>query len=278
MGIIAPRGGTDGAVIDLYVFSQDELASEAAALGVDAVIVDLERHDKERRQGGADTDISTQTVRDLGDTRLRTDLPIICRIDAVGEQSATQIDQVIEAGTDEILIPMVRHPVEVEWVLGYVDGHVAVGVMVETVDAVANAAELSTLPISRAYVGLNDLWIERRSNHRFSAFTDGTLDHLAGIFESLPFGVAGLTHPELGRPLPCFHLINELVRLGCDFTFLRRSFFHAIKHQPAPDVVAAIRAADARAGGRTADVVESDRRAAWRAIDSLTIERLDMTA
>ncbi len=38
------------------------------------------------------------------------------------------------------------------------------------------------------------------------------------------FGVAGLTLPGGGVPVPSELLAAELVRLGADFTFLRRSF------------------------------------------------------
>jgi hypothetical protein len=42
--------------------------------------------------------------------------------------------------------------------------------------------------------------------------------------EHLPFGVAGLTRLDAGRPLSRRLLIGELARLGADVTFLRRSF------------------------------------------------------
>jgi hypothetical protein len=40
----------------------------------------------------------------------------------------------------------------------------------------------------------------------------------------VPFGVGGLTLPGGGFPVPGDLLAAELVRLGTDFTFLRRSF------------------------------------------------------
>jgi len=55
---------------------------------------------------------------------------------------------------------------------------------------------------------------------------DGTVDRLSDLAESagVPFGVAGLTVPEGGRPVPCRLLAGELARVGATFTFLRRSF------------------------------------------------------
>jgi hypothetical protein len=98
-----------------------------------------------------------------------------------------------------------------------------VGILVETLDAVARAAELARLPLTRAYLGLNDLAIERQSCSIFAAVADGTLEHVRRPFE-VPFGFGGLTLPEGGSPLPCRLLMGEMARLGCRYSFLRRSF------------------------------------------------------
>ncbi len=262
--------------MELIVFNHEDTSVCASDLGLDAVMVDLEQSDKHRRQCGADTDISTNTLTDLATVRASTELPVICRIDGLSEASGDQIERVIDHGADEILIPMVRLPSEVERVLELVDGRGHVGIMVETVEAVAHADELGQFPLSRAYVGLNDLWIARRSTHRFSAFSDGTIDRVAESFQHVPFGVAGLTHPDLGSPLACHHIINELVRLDCDFTFLRRSFFAASELLPAVEVVDAIRAAISLSDSRGKTRIEEDRQTAWKAIDQLLAEPLGL--
>ena len=262
----------------LFVFARDDLVAPAATLGLDAVVVDLERRGKPARQRGVDTDISVNGVDDVRRVRATTDLPLVCRIDGRGPHRCAQVDAVLEAGVDEILIPMVRRPDEVTEVMAQVGTSAGVGIMVETTDAVDRAAELAALPLSRVYVGLNDLWIDRRGRHRFDPFVDGTIDTLAGRFASTPFGVAGLTHPDLGDPLPCRHLINELARIGCDYTFLRRSFFHALEHRAAAEICDAIRHGLAVAAGRPADEIERDRRAAHRAISALAPEPLGVPA
>src|SRR3712207_4202817 len=95
--------------------------------------------------------------------------------------------------------------------------------LVETQDGVARAAELARRPLSRVYVGLNDLRIDRGAHGLFTPLVDGTVDAVrAGVPGT--FGVGGLTLPEGGAPVPAWLLAAELVRLGADFTFLRRSF------------------------------------------------------
>jgi HpcH/HpaI aldolase/citrate lyase family protein len=257
---------------ELFLFARDDLVPHAAELGIDAIVVDLERRGKHTRQQGAGTDISVNDIDDVRQVRGITDLPVICRIDGLGTHRPAQIEAVLDAGIDEILIPMVRRSDEVAATITQVAGRAAVGVMVETVDAVEQAGELASMALSRVYVGLNDLWIDRRGRHRFDPFVDGTIDALAHTFRHTPFGVAGLTHPDLGHPLPCRHLINELSRIGCDYTFLRRSFFDAIEQRPVAEVCAAIRGQIATASRRDANEIEQDRRAAHRAISALAAE------
>ena len=50
-------------------------------------------------------------------------------------------------------------------------------------------------PLSRVYVGLNDLMIDRRGGSLFAPLVDGTVDHVARAVAGagIPFGVAGLT-------------------------------------------------------------------------------------
>jgi hypothetical protein len=129
----------------------------------------------------------------------------------------------VSRGADEILLPMVRNAEEVDRTLDLVAGRCDVGILIETQDGVDRAAELARRPLSRIYVGLNDLRIDRRSTVLFGPLVDGTVDAVRAVVTG-PFGVAGLTLPECGAPVPAELVAAELVRLGADFTFLRRSF------------------------------------------------------
>lgn len=246
-------------VIALCAFNHPRLAGRATELGIDCLAIDLETRGKAERQTGFDTAISIDTIEVLGEIWAIESAPLIVRIDGIHSSTPDEIESVIANGADEILIPMVRRPDEVEHVLDLVAGRVGTGIMIETSDAVSHRHALATLPLSRAYVGLNDLWIDRRTRTRFDALVDGTVDSVAEAFAATPFGVAGLTHPDAGFPLPCHLLIDELVRVGADFTFLRRSFFAAIRTQPPADVIAAIVGAIQAAERRTPTEALADR-------------------
>lgn len=263
-------------MIALCAFNHPDLAGRAGELGIDSLAIDLETRGKAERQTGFDTAISIDTIEVLSEIREIESAPLIVRIDGVSPSTPDEIETVIARGADEILIPMVRRPDEVEHVLSLVAGRVGTGVMIETPDAVSHRHELAALPLSRAYVGLNDLWIERRTRTRFDALVDGTVDCVAEAFVSTPFGVAGLTHPDAGFPLSCRSLIDELVRIGADFTFLRRSFFSAIQRQPPADVIAAITNAIHRTEQRTPAEALGDRKAFVSSVGQLPTELVEL--
>ncbi|HEY0127450.1 MAG TPA: aldolase/citrate lyase family protein [Blastococcus sp.] len=210
--------------MDLFLFSVDpSWGSDVVAAGAAGIVVDWERRGKARRQLGEDTQINADTAADLTRMRAATGGRLLCRINGFGPWTGAEVDEAIACGADEILLPMVRTPEEVDRTVDLVDGRGALGILIETQDAVDQAAELARRPLSRIYVGLNDLRIDRRSGELFRPLVDGTVDRVRAVVRQ-PFGVGGLTLPRGGFPVPSDLLAAELVRLGADFTFLRRSF------------------------------------------------------
>ncbi len=208
----------------LTLFSVDpSFIRPAVEAGVQEIIVDCEFRDKHRRQADADTEINHDTIEDLRRVRACTQARVLCRINSFGADTPREIADAVEAGADEILLPMARTPAEIERAITLVGGRCGLGIILETVGAVACASELARLPLSRVYVGLNDLAIERGTRNIFTAVRDGTVEEVRRHFH-VPFGFAGMTLPEMGSPIPCRLLIAELTRLQCDFSFLRRSF------------------------------------------------------
>jgi len=191
------------------------------------VVVDWERRGKRRRQAAADTQINADTPADLAAVRAATTARVLCRIDRWGPTASSQIDMAVARGADEVLLPMVRRVEVVDAALDAVAGRCGLGVLVETTDAVGQIDDLVLRPLSRVYVGLNDLMIDRGARSQFTALADGTVDRVARAVRDaeLPFGVGGLTVPERGHPIPSLLVMGALARLGASFTFLRRSFY-----------------------------------------------------
>ncbi|MGY1730348.1 aldolase [Geodermatophilus sp. SYSU D01045] len=210
--------------MDLFLFTVDAAwGRDVVAAGAAGIVVDWERRGKHRRQAGEGTQINADTLADLVRVRAATDGRLLCRINAAGPWTAREVADAVAAGADEVLLPMVRTPEEVDRTLDVVAGRCGLGILVETQDAVDRVAELARRPLSRIYVGLNDLRIDRRSRELFRPLVDGTVEAVRAAVP-VPFGVGGLTLPGGGFPVPGDLLAAELVRLRTDFTFLRRSF------------------------------------------------------
>jgi hypothetical protein len=210
--------------VDLFLFTVDpRWGRDVVAAGAAGIVVDWERRGKERRQLGEGTQINADTPDDLARMRAATGGRLLCRINGYGPWTGGEVEEAIDGGADEILLPMVRTPEEIDRTLDLVAGRCGLGILVETQDAVDRVSALARRPLSRIYVGLNDLRIDRRSDQLFRPLTDGTVDAVRAQVAQ-PFGVGGLTLPGSGFPVSSDLLAAELVRLGTDFTFLRRSF------------------------------------------------------
>jgi len=219
----------------LFSIDADEAARHAAA-GIDGIVVDCEQRGKERRQQGVDTEVNHATVDDLREVRRATSAKVICRLNGLHPGTREELEHAIAAGADEVLLPMVEHEHEVVDLLEMADGRCDVGILIETLGAVRRAPALAVLPLSRVYVGLQDLAIQTGSRNIFMPLSDGTIERLRREF-AIPFGVGGLTIPGRGHPIPTRLLASEMSRLRCDFTFLRRSFKRdTARMSPAPAI------------------------------------------
>jgi 2-keto-3-deoxy-L-rhamnonate aldolase RhmA len=252
---------------ELFLFSTDPATiAPAVSAGVSGVVVDWERVGKRHRQAGADTQIGEDTIDDLRRVRACTSGRILCRIDNNERLLDEQIDAAVGCGADEILLPMVRSASEVERVLAQASGRCGVGILIETQAALEEVGDIADLPLSRVYVGLNDLAIDRGTTNIFEPLVDGTIEEARKPF-SLPFGFAGLTVADAGTPIPCRLIIGELIRLSCSFSFLRRSYHADIRGRDPAREIPRLRTALDTATRRTSAEIEEDRQALGVAVE-----------
>ncbi len=250
----------------LLLFTTDTgLIARAVGAGVAGIIVDWENRGKDARQRAADTQINHHTLEDLRRVRSATTASVLCRINPIGDTTEREVADAIAAGADEILLPMVTAPEQVQQVLGLTAGRCGVGILVETAAACRSAGDLGRLPLTRAYVGLNDLAIDRGSAGIFDAVADGTVERVRPFF-TCGFGFGGLTLPDRGWPIPSRLLIAESARLGCTFGFLRRSFLRDIQGLDLSVEVPRLLDALARARARDSATIAADEAALQRAI------------
>ncbi len=268
-GTVRPPSAGDG--FELLLFTAlPQVAAAAHAAGIDGVVIDLEYRDKEARQFGADTEVNRHTPADVRACRAATAGHLIVRINAVGEWTSTEVDAVLDAGADEILVPMVTDPAQVESVMGQVGPRARVGALVETPEAVASAGAIASLGLSRIYLGLNDLAIARKTPNLFTALLDGTADRVARqvVAAGVSFGLGGLTLPGHGAPVPSTLLAGEMARLGCSHVFLRRSFLRDVPISDFESAAVRIHAAMRTARRRTPAQEAADRAALVESVSS----------
>lgn len=210
--------------MDVLLFSQDrEYASAAVAAGVARVVVDWEWRGKAERQAGRDTEINRGTHADLAAMRAAVGDRVICRINNTLHGRDADLDAAIAHGASEIWLPMVRTVAEVEACLRRIDGRAGLGLMVETREAMRLGHDFAALPLSRLYVGLHDYRIDTGNAGMFDPLVDGTLDRFRDDYAG-PIGVAGVTRPACGHPIPQRLLLAAMVRLACAFGVARRAF------------------------------------------------------
>lgn len=247
--------------LELFLFSHDlEYAPRAIEAGFDAIVVDWEWRGKDARQAGRATEVNRGTERDLADMRRLIRAKVFCRIN--NDSWSARRDEAIRAadmGADEVLLPMVRSLDEVDDCLSVLPRDCALGVMVETREALTLGPGLSARSLARCFVGLNDLHIELGAPHIFTPLCDGAVEGFRRAFDG-HFGVAGVTRPTGGAPVPCRLLLAEMARLGCAFAVARRSFRADVPMADLPTAVFEIRTAYAQLLGRSSEEIAEDRR------------------
>ena len=212
-------------MFELFLFENDvQRAKSAVAAGISNFLVDWEYMGKDLRQMGYDTEILAADPNDLHALCEIENSTVWCRINQYGSHSKKEIDRAIRAGAQGIFLPMVRSCAEVEEFLSYVNGRCETGILIETTEAYHAARELSKLPFERVYFGLNDYAISRGGGSIFQAVKDGSVERIREIFSDKVFGFGGVTAIDAGNPVPAKHLLQEMSRLNCHFSFMRRSF------------------------------------------------------
>lgn len=254
--------------LELMLFTaRPERARAAIEAGISTFVIDWETRGKDERQRGADLETNANTPEQLRAMAEVGGSRRVCRINGLYEQTGREVDTAVGCGATDILLPMVRSPHEVETFLRLIDGRCRAGILLETAEACGCARELARLPLDLVYVGLNDLALSRGRTCIFDALVDGTVPALRDAFPETPFGLAGATVLDGGDPLPCLRLLEEMARLRCAFTFLRRSYRREVAGRHEPAEVARIQGAWRRLRDRTQDECERDRHRLCEEVD-----------
>ena len=127
----------------MYITNQPEIAQIAEAADVDRIFVDLEYIGKEDRQGGKDTVMSKHTIDDVkAIAKVLSTAELLVRVNPIHEatedytSSQEEIDAVIAAGADILMLPYFKTVAEVQTFLSLVNGRAKTMLLLETPEAV----------------------------------------------------------------------------------------------------------------------------------------------
>ena len=140
--------------------------------------------------------------------------------------SKDEIDAVINAGADIVMLPYFKTAGEVERFIDLVAGRAKTMPLVETpeaVDAIDDILKLSGM--DEIFIGLNDLSLGYGMKFMFELLSNGTVERLCLKFKQrgIPYGFGGIA--SLGKgALPSEYVIREHYRLGSTCAILSRSF------------------------------------------------------
>lgn len=271
--------------LTLMMITRDEgIAAEAVAAGVDRLFVDLETRGKQERQGHLDTHRASHTPEDV--RALRRALPeaeLLARVNPLYDGSADEIDAVIEAGADFVMLPMFTEAEEVAAFLDLVGGRAGTTLLLETPQALARVDEILELSerIDEVHVGLNDLHLGLGLAFMFELLSGGLVEHLAARVRArgVRFGFGGVARVGEGA-VPAELVLGEHVRLGSEMVILSRAF-----HQQAasaeelrarldlPAEVGRLRACEAALREAGAEVLEANRRRLVASVRAVAAQR-----
>lgn len=217
----------------MYITKNTEVARVAESAGVDRIFVDMEYIGKADRQCGMDTVQSRHTVDDVKNVRAAISASeLLVRVNPIHDKTdeycstEDEIDAVIDAGADIIMLPYFKTACEVQRFINAVNGRAKTMLLVETVSAVENIEEILAVEgIDEVFIGLNDLSLGYGKKFLFELLSDGTVERLCKIFAQakIPYGFGGIASLGKGM-LPSEYVIREHYRLGSTAAILSRSF------------------------------------------------------
>jgi len=247
------RGDMSRQGLLLWLISGDcPLARIAPRVGIDRVLVDLERLGKAERQKNRQLFLSEHDWQDIA--ALRPVLPrgaLFVRLDPLHADSRAQIEQAIAHQPDGLMLPYFHDADAVARFTDMVRGRASVTPLVETVGAVRSLGKLlSSGLIAEFHVGLNDLALDMGLPSLQQLWGHPMLDEIAVVAAEagIPFGLGGVTDPRVGGlPVDPRFVISEQRRLNSTRALLGRSFKSPFREPLNEEAVRATTAAIRRA-------------------------------
>jgi len=211
----------------MYITNNLDIALIAQKYGVERVWIDLETLGKEERQKGLDAVKSHHTVDDIRKIKPHlTTSEMLVRVNHWFGGSEEEIEDVISAGADMIMLPYWKTAKEVRKFTEAVHGRCQTTLLLETKEAVECIDEVLAMGgFNEIHIGLNDLHLSYGLDFMFELLTNGTVEMLCKKFKAakIPYGFGGIAKIGDGE-VPAEKIILEHYRLGSTRAILSRTF------------------------------------------------------
>lgn len=211
----------------MYITNSPAVALIAEKNGVDRVWIDLETLGKEERQKNINSVKSHHTLQDVEIiAKMLTTSECMVRINPWNDNSLDEVEKVISAGADRIMLPMWKNPNEADAFLRAVNKRVSTTLLLETKEAAECLDEVLLNPlIDEIHIGLNDLHLSYGLTFMFELLANGTVEKLCEKMKNagIKYGFGGVARIGEGL-LPAERVIMEHYRLGSTRAILSRSF------------------------------------------------------
>lgn len=217
----------------MYITNRPEIALIAENAGVDWIFVDMEFIGKYCRQGGMDTVQNHHTVENVANIKAAVHkAEVLVRVNPIHEKMANypsseeEINAVIKAGADIVMLPFFKTLSEVERFIKIVDGRTRVCLLAETPEAASLLEQIVEIPgIDMIHLGLNDMHLALGMKFMFELLSDGSVDKWTDIIrrKGIQFGFGGLASLN-GGAVPGHMILKEHYRLGSQMVIVSRAF------------------------------------------------------
>lgn len=217
----------------MYITNNPTIAKIAEEASVDLIFVDMEFIGKDSRQGGLDTVQNHHTVRDVINIRKAVHkAQVLVRVNPIHEalpdypSSEDEINAVIEAGADIVMLPYFKTIAEIKKFIAIIAGRTKVCLLVETPEAASILEQIIEIPgIDMIHIGLNDMHLALGLKFMFELLTDGSVEKWIHTIrhKNIICGFGGIASLH-GGVVPGHMILMEHYRLGSEIAILSRSF------------------------------------------------------
>lgn len=221
----------------MLITTDESMVKNAQNAGIDRIFIDLEYINKSERQRNRNTFLSHHKLADI--VRIKPLLEraeLLVRVNPIHPQSAQEIDQVIAAGADIVMLPMIMDAADVRQFVRLTAGRARTCLLLETAPALARLDDILAVPgVDEVYIGLNDLHIGLQLTFMFELLSGGIVDYMAQKIKAqgIPFGFGGMAKIGEGI-LPAEAILAEHARLGSSTVILSRTFRNEVGNVTGP--------------------------------------------